>query len=72
VVKVVETKKDLLKDLKDRIMGKLFVKIGLWMQKVWCKFQCNWNWLVSKLLFNVASCPNKLCTCKKYTNKNEI
>ena len=46
-------------------MGKLLVKIGLWMQSVWCKFQCGWNWIVSKLMFSVASCPNKLCTCKK-------
>lgn len=46
-------------------MGKLFIKIGMWMQNVWCKFQCKWNWLVSKLLFDIASCPNKLCTCKK-------
>lgn len=46
-------------------MGKLFVKIGLWMQSVWCKFQCWWNWLVSKLMFSVDYCPNKLCTCKK-------
>jgi len=30
-------------------MGKLFVKIGLWMQEVWCKFQCGWNFVISKL-----------------------
>ena len=46
-------------------MGKLFVKLGLWMPSLWCKFQCGWNWMVSKLMFKVASCPNKLCTCKK-------
>ena len=46
-------------------MGKLFVKVGLWMQSIWCKFQCKWNWLISKLMFSVDSCPNKLCTCKK-------
>ncbi len=46
-------------------MGKLFVKMGLWMQSVWCKFQCKWNWLIYKLMFSVDSCPNKLCTCKK-------
>jgi hypothetical protein len=46
-------------------MGKLFVKMGLWMQEFWCKFQCKWNWIVSKLMFSVSSCPNKLCTCKK-------
>lgn len=36
-----------------------------WMQSIWCKFQCGWNWIVSKLMFKVDSCPNKLCTCKK-------
>lgn len=46
-------------------MGKLFVKIGLWMQLVWFVFQCNWNMLVSKLMFRVTSCPNKMCNCKK-------
>lgn len=46
-------------------MGKLFVKLGLWIQSVWCKFQCKWNWVVSKLFFKVDTCPNKLCTCKK-------
>ena len=45
-------------------MGKLLEKIGLKLQSLWCKFQCSWNWLASKLLFNVASCPNKLCSCK--------
>ncbi len=46
-------------------MGKAFVKLGLWIQSIWCKFQCTWNWFVSKLMFSVDSCPNKLCTCKK-------
>jgi len=45
-------------------MGKLLEKLGLKIQAGWCKFQCWWNWLVSKLLFNVAACPNKTCTCK--------
>ena len=46
-------------------MGKLFVRLGLWMQSVWCKFQCEWNWIVAKAMFNVQDdCPNKLCTCK--------
>jgi len=26
-------------------MGRLLVKLGLWMQGIWCKFQCGWNWL---------------------------
>lgn len=47
-------------------MGKLVVRLGMWMQSVWKKFQCKWNWLVSKIMFKVeASCPHKLCTCKK-------
>ena len=47
-------------------MGRLLVKVGLWMQAMWCKFQCAWNYGVSKLLFSVNSCPNKLCTCKEW------
>jgi hypothetical protein len=46
-------------------MGKFLVKIGLKIQEAWCGFQCWWNWLVSKAMFKVESCPNKLCTCKK-------
>ena len=48
-------------------MGGAFIKLGLWMQKVWCKFQCSWNYAVIKsFAFKaVDSCPNKLCTCKK-------
>lgn len=45
-------------------MGKFFVKLGLWIQALWCKFQCKWNKLVSKLMFSVQKCPNKNCTCK--------
>ena len=46
-------------------MGKFLVRVGLWMQKVWCKFQCSWNWLISKLLFNISDCPYKLCKCNE-------
>ena len=46
-------------------MGKLLVKLGLWIQGLECKFQCNWNWLISKLLLKVDTCPNKLCACSK-------
>lgn len=46
-------------------MGKFLVKLGLKIQALWSKFQCKWNWLVSKIMFNTDSCPNKLCTCKK-------
>ena len=46
-------------------MGKLLVKIGLWIQNTWCKLQCKWNWLISKLIFTIEACPNQLCKCKK-------
>tara|TARA_R100001443_G_scaffold113260_2_gene127699 strand:+ start:1033 stop:1173 length:141 start_codon:yes stop_codon:yes gene_type:complete len=46
-------------------MGKLLVKIGLKLQEWWCKFQCSWNWLISKILFDVSNCPYKMCECKK-------
>lgn len=45
-------------------MGKLFVRLGIWMQNVWCKFQCKWNWLISKLIFSVDNCPVSQCLCK--------
>jgi hypothetical protein len=45
-------------------MGKLFVRLGIWMQNVWCKFQCKWNWLISKLIFEVDQCPVSQCVCK--------
>ena len=53
-------------------MGKLFVKIGLWIQKIWCKFQCKWNWLISKLIFNVDTCPVSQCVCKPGSNIPEV
>ena len=46
-------------------MGKLFVKLGLWMQRVWCRCKVVWNRLISKLMFGAISCQNKTCTCKK-------
>jgi len=46
-------------------MGKFLVKIGLKVQAAWCKFQCWWNWLVTRLLFKVDKCPYKLCQCKE-------
>jgi hypothetical protein len=45
-------------------MGKWLVKIGLWMQGVWCKFCCKWNWLISKLIVDVKDCPVAKCICK--------
>ena len=29
------------------------------------KLKCAWNWVISKVMFSVDNCPNKLCTCKK-------
>tara|TARA_R100001463_G_scaffold42546_5_gene89085 strand:- start:2514 stop:2750 length:237 start_codon:yes stop_codon:yes gene_type:complete len=46
-------------------MGKLLEKIGVKLQVWWCKFQCCWNWMVSKLLFNIGACPYKMCKCNK-------
>jgi len=47
-------------------MGKAFVKLGLWIQSIWCKFQCTWNsWMQAISFKNIEKCPNKLCTCKK-------
>jgi hypothetical protein len=50
-------------------MGKLLVKIGHWIQnwiqKVWKKLLCKWNWLVSKLIIDVKECPVAQCVCKK-------
>jgi len=47
-------------------MGKAFVKLGLWMQRVWCEFQCKWNSFILSLSYkNIDKCPNKLCACKE-------
>lgn len=46
-------------------MGKFLEKVGLKIQKIWCKFQCWWNWRMYLLMFNSSTCPNKLCTCLK-------
>ncbi len=47
-------------------MGKALVRLGLWMQRTFAKLKCNWNWLISKIMFKVAEeCPHKVCTCKK-------
>ncbi len=40
--------------IKDKIMGKTLIS----------KIKCKWNWLISKLTFEVDSCPSKMCTCK--------
>jgi len=49
-------------------MGKFLVKLGMIIQMYWCKLMCAWNWLMSKLMVNVSSCPHKVCECHK---KNE-
>ncbi len=46
-------------------MGKLLVKLGTWISKSWIKVLCKWNWLVSKLIVKVESCPVSECMCKK-------
>jgi len=46
-------------------MGKLLVKLGMWIQSVWCKLLCKWNWLISKLIVDVKDCPVAQCVCKK-------
>jgi hypothetical protein len=46
-------------------MGKALVWLGNKISFLWCNFQCFWNFLLLKISFNVESCPNKLCTCKK-------
>lgn len=46
-------------------MGKLLVKLGLWMQMTWKKILCKWNWMISKLIVNVDGCPVAKCVCKK-------
>ncbi len=46
-------------------MGKLIVKLGLWIQHVWKKLMCKWNWLISKLIVDVKDCPVAQCVCKK-------
>ena len=50
---------------KYKKMGKLLVKLGMWIQKVWCKLLCKWNWLISKLIVDVKDCPVAECICKK-------
>ena len=45
-------------------MGKALVKLGLWLQRVWRKTLCKWNWLVSKLIIEVKECPVSQCLCK--------
>lgn len=45
-------------------MGKAFIEIGLWIQKIWCKFQCSWNnWLKSISFKEIQKCSYKFCAC---------
>jgi len=46
-------------------MGKLLIKLGYWVTKIWCKFACFYNSIVAKLIIKVDSCPNQICVCKK-------
>lgn len=46
-------------------MGKLLVKLGLWMQAKTKQIKCSWNGFVSKFMFSVDdSCANRICDCK--------
>jgi len=51
-------------DVKLNSMGKLLIWLGEAIVSLTCKFKCKWNWIMSKIMFSVESCPNKLCTCK--------
>ena len=45
-------------------MGKAFINLGLWIQKVWCKFQCSWNNLLKSISFKeIQECSYKFCSC---------
>ena len=45
-------------------MGKAFINLGLWIQKVWCKFQCSWNNLLKSISFKeIQECSYKVCSC---------
>ncbi len=46
-------------------MGKFLVKLGMIIQMYWSKLMCAWNWLMSKLMVEVSSCPYKVCECHK-------
>ncbi len=46
-------------------MGKLLVWLGNEISSLTCKLKCKWNWLLDKITFNVTSCPQNICTCKK-------
>lgn len=46
-------------------MGKGLVWLGNKIIALWCAMQCRWNKWMLALMFNVGSCPNKMCTCKK-------
>lgn len=53
-------------------MGQAFIKLGIWMQKIWCRFQSSWNSLILYLTFKDVTCPNKMCECntqKTYVKK---
>ena len=51
--------------IKNKNMGKLLLKLGLWVQHIWKKLMCKWNWLVSKLIVDIKDCPVAQCVCKK-------
>jgi len=47
-------------------MGKLLVKLGMWISAMWCKYCCFYNSAIAKLIIKVDNCPNQICACKKW------
>jgi len=52
-------------------MGKLLIRAGQWISKTWNKYCCLHNSIMSKLIIKVDSCPNQLCTCKKWKEHHQ-
>ena len=52
-------------DVKQNKMGKILIWLGNKIVSLSRKLKCKWNWMISKLIFSVKDCPNKLCTCNK-------
>ena len=60
-----EEKTKVIQEENKTIMGKFFIKIGMYIQLAWCDFQCKWNCFLLKLKFKAIKCNKKLCTCEK-------
>ena len=46
-------------------MGKALIWLGNKIVVLTRAAKCKWNWLITKLMFNVINCPYKVCKCKK-------